>query len=224
MSEIERQAEPSVDVAEVLVSNTHPVASPSRRRIIRLGASAVPVLATLTSQSALAGTCISTSAWGSDQISNSASQAARHAGHAVTVTTGYTISAWDANDSGNAAWTAFTTKYPDYKNFPVAHPTQFILSELTFAQLYACVGSTYMRDPSSFGFTSTAKVVGGLGNNDSRFFLVAQLNYAVGAKPPIECVSETNWLAIVAGTYPVGTPWDVSEINEYLQLNNIVQA
>lgn len=215
MSEIDRQAEPSVDVAEVLVSNSHPVASPSRRRIIRLGASAVPVLATLTSQSALAGACISTSAWGSDQISNSASQAARHAGHAVLVMTGWTISAWNSNnDAPGTPWLAYKNTYGVNGN-----PNSY-----TFADLYAKVGSIYMRSPSSLGLDPTAKVVGGLGDSDSSFFLVAQLNYAVGAKPPTECVTDANWQAIVAGTYPVGTPWDIHQIRLYLESNYIVQA
>lgn len=223
MSEIDRRADARVDMGDVPISDSPPVASPSRRRIIRLGASAVPVLATLTSQSALAGQCLSTSAWGSEQISGSASQAARY--QKLDVTNGYTISAWNTNDSANAAWTAFTTKYPNFKNHPVGNPQNFKLSELTFAQLYACVGGTYMRNPSSFGFTSSDLVVGHLTSDDKGYFLVAQLNYAVGAKPPTECVTEVNWLAIVAGTYPaLGAAWSVHDIRNYLVNNYIVQA
>ena len=215
MSKIDRQAEASVDMTKAPISDSHPVASPSRRRIMQLGVSAVPVLATLTSQSALAGQCISTSAWGSDQISNSASQAARHAGQAVDVTTGWKISAWNSNsDTAGTSWAAYKTKYGI-----TADPKSY-----TFADLYAKVGKTYMRDPSLFGYLLSDKVVGGLASDDKGYFLVAQLNYAVGAKPPAACVTEANWLAIVAGTYPAGTPWTLSQISLYLKKNYIVQA
>lgn len=213
MSEIEKQSETVVNAAETSVQASRPVASVSRRRLIRLGASAVPVLATLSSQSALAGQCISTSAWGSAQISNSASEAARHASHAVPVTTGWTISAW--NDSANAAWTVFTSAFGSSPN-PI--------TSLTFEQLYALVGSTYMRSPSSLGFNSSDLVMGNLTSDDKGYFLVAMLNYAVGAKPPTDCVTDANWQAIVAGTYPLGNPWDLGQIALYLKNNFIVQA
>lgn len=81
-----------------------------------------------------------------------------------------------------------------------------------------------MRDPSLFGYLPSDKVVGGLVSDNKGYFLVAQLNYAVGAKPPAACVTEANWLAIVAGTYPAGTPWTLSQISLYLKNNYIVQA
>lgn len=214
MGEIDRQAEAGVAVAEVPVSDSHLVACPSRRRVIRLAASAVPVLATLSSQSALAGACISTSAWGSAQISNTASQAA----HTFAVAPSWTITAWNAKeDNLGTPWYAFKSKYGISAN----------PKSLTFADLYAKVGSIYMRSPSSLGFDPTAKVVGGLGNNDHSFFLVAMLNYAVeaiAARPPTECVSDANWLAIVADQYPtIGSPWTVPQIRMYLENNWIVR-
>lgn len=217
MSVIDRQPEASIDVAEVPISDSYPVAPPSRRRIIKLGASAVPVLATLTSQSALAGACISTSAWGSAQISNSASEAAMHASHAAPVTTGYTISAWNSTDSTNAAWMAFTSVFG---SSPAANA-------LTFSDLSTKLGTiytSYIWNPSSLGFNPSDLVMGHLTNDDKGYFLVAQLNYAVGAKPPTACVTDANWQAIVAGTYPAGTPWDVHQIRLYLENNYIVQA
>lgn len=197
--------------------NSAGVSSASRRRLIRFGASAVPVLATLTSQSALAGSCISTSAWGSDQISNSASQKARHQGTATAVTNGYTITAWNTNDINNAAWTAL-------KNSPNFNASGLDLTTLTFDQLYQrIVDKSLMRTPALNGLTGTSNVIGSLSANDSGFFLAAQLNWAVGAKPPTQCVSEVNWKAIVAGTYPVGQPWDLAKIRTYLENNWIVQ-
>lgn len=218
MSEIEKQSETVVNAAETSVQASRPVASVSRRRLIRLGASAVPVLATLTSQSALAGQCISTSAWGSAQISNSASEAARHASHAVPVTTGWTISAWNSTDSANAAWTAFTSAFG---SSPAANA-------LTFADLSTKLGTiytSYIWNPSFLGFNLSDLVMGHLTNDDKGYFLVAQLNYAVGAKPPTACVTDANWQAIVADQYPtIGSPWTVPQIRVYLENNYIVQA
>jgi len=217
MNQINKQTELKVEVLADADEGVRPVASPSRRRVIKLGAASVPVLATLTSPSALAaGTCISTSAWGSAQISNSASEAARHATHAVAVTTGYTITAWNSTDSANAAWMAFVAAFG-------GSPAP---SALTFADLTTKLGtiySSYYWNPSSLGYSLTDLVMGNLTNDDKGYFLVAQLNYAVGAKPPSECVTDANWLAIVAGTYPAGTPWTVNQIRLYLENNSIVQ-
>ncbi len=58
MNQINKQTEVRDEVAAGAEEETRPLASPSRRRLIKLGASAVPVLATLSSQSALAG-CLS---------------------------------------------------------------------------------------------------------------------------------------------------------------------
>jgi len=217
MNQINKQTEVRDEVAAGAEEETRPLASPSRRRLIKLGASAVPVLATLSSQSALAGQCISTSAWGSAQISNSASEAARHASHAVEVTTGYTISAWNSTDSTNAAWTAFTGVFG---SSPAANA-------LTFSDLSTKLGtiySPYFWNPLSLGFGPSDLVMGHLTNDDKSYFLVAQLNYAVGAKPPTACVTDANWQAIVAGTYPVGNPWTLSQIRTYLENNYIVQG
>lgn len=215
MNQINKQTDVGGKVAAGAEGETRPLASPSRRRLIKLGASAVPVLATLSSQSALAGQCISTSAWGSAQISNSASEAARHASHAVDVTNGWTISAWNSTAQGNGgAWAAFKNTFGNNPN----------PNTLTFAGLYTKVGSTYMRNPSSLGFNSSDLVMGHLTSDDKGYFLVAMLNYAVGARPPTACVTDANWQAIVAGTYPVGNPWTLFQIRTYLENNYIVQA
>lgn len=189
----------------------------SRRKLIRLGAVAVPVVATLTSQSALAGNCISGSAWGSDQISNSASQKARHDARGVAVKQGYTITAWNAARIGNdnsEPWTKLQAAYPNKKKINQ--------NNITFNDLA-------LLDPSKFkipsGFTLTDTVVGKLTSSDGSFFLVAQLNFAIGQKPPTECITDTDWGLIVAGSYPpTGSPWTLAQTALYLKNNFIVQA
>ena len=194
-----------------------PIVLPSRRKLIRLGAAAVPVVATLTSQSALAGNCISTSAWGSDQISKSASHKARHDAQGVLVTQGYTITAWNAARPGGpstetAPWAALRVVYgtalPNNQN------------NITFANLVT-LDPTKFKTPT--GFAGTDKVVGSLLNDDKSFFAVAQLNFAANLKPPAGCVTDAVWLSIVAGTYPTpGNPWTLVEIALYLKNNSIV--
>ena len=201
--------------------STGSISSPSRRRLIRIGASSVPVLATLTSRSALAaGNCISTSAWGSDQISGSASQTARHNANSAMVTTGFTITAWNtAASSPNTPtdpWAALKLAYPSFVN----SGTNFKQNAVTFADLVA-LDLTKFTLPS--GFSSKQTVVGNLASNDQSYFIVAQLNFAANKKPPVSCVTDAVWLSIVAGTYPTpGPAWSLAQIALYLKNNNIV--
>lgn len=202
----------------------------SRRKLIRLGAVAVPVVATLTSQSALAGNCISTSAWGSDQVSGSASQAARHNSRAVAVNTGFTISAWNTASSSMTAltlpWTAFKAAYPGFTNFGPPNNRTFRQSEVTFDQLQNLDLAKFKIPTGSTGFTLTDKVVGKLTSSDASFFVVAQLNFAVGQKPPTQCITDADWALIVKGMFPPApaTAWDLTLTARYLKNNFIVQA
>jgi hypothetical protein len=219
MSDIQKQAQIDAAVASV-------VALPSRRKLIRLGAAVVPVVATLTSQSALATNCISGSAWGSDQLSNSASQKARHDSRAVPVTAGRKISEWNAVSSSPTAltvpWTAFKNSYPNFKNFGPTSNRTFRQSEVTFDQLQA-LDSAKFKVPA--GFALTDKVVGNLVNNDRSFFMVGQLNFASNLKPPTQCVTDSDWGKIVSGVYPTtGSPWSLTQTAQYLRNNFIVQA
>lgn len=193
------------------------VVLPSRRKLIRLGAAAVPVVATLTSQSALAGNCISTSAWGSDQISGSASQTARHNANGFAVIPRFTISQWNVARTGGPAtetapWAALRAVYgtalPNNQN------------NITFANLVT-LDSAKFKTPTAFA--SGANVVGSLGDNNQSYFVVAQLNFAANRKPPPGCVTDTVWLSIVAGTYPTpGNPWTLAQIALYLKNNFLV--
>ena len=216
MSEIKKNHEKrELDFPPGAVANTS-LSSPSRRKLIRAGAAAVPVVATLTSQSALATNCISTSAWGSDQISNSASQKARHDTQAVPVTQGFTVTAWNAARTGGTTtetlpWAALRAVYASLPNNQ---------NTITFANLVTL-------DPTKFktpmGFMPGDKVVGSLGDNDKSFFTVAQLNFAADKKPPASCVTDANWALIVAGNYPAGSPWSLTQIGLYLRSNWIVK-
>ena len=144
------------EVAVGAEEETRPVASLRPGvGLIKLGASAVPVLATLSSQSALAGQMHFQRLRGAlSQISNSASEAARHASHAVEVTTGYTISAWNSTEQhvNATAWTAF---YCDafFGSSPAANALTFsVICLQNSAPFYA----PYFWNPSSFGVCTVA--------------------------------------------------------------------
>jgi hypothetical protein len=219
MSDIQKQSQTNAAVASS-------VALPSRRKLIRLGAVAVPAVATLTSQSALATSCVSGSAWGSDQVSNSASQKARHDSRAEPVTTGFKISAWNAAaspvNSLTSPWAAFKTAYPNFTNFGPNNNRTFRQGEVTFRQLQT-LDSAKFKVPA--GFNLDDKVVSNLGNNNQSFFWVAQLNFASNLKPPTKCVTDADWGKIVGGTYPTaGSPWSLEQTALYLKNNFIVQA
>lgn len=192
------------------------ISSPARRKLIKIGASSVPVLATLTSQSALAANCISTSAWGSDQISGSASQRARHEANGLGVIPRFTISQWNVARTGGPAtetapWAALRTTNPSLPNNQ---------NNISFANLVT-LAPTKFKTPTAF--LPGANVVGSLGNNDQSYFVVAQLNFAADLKPPPGCVTDAVWLSIVAGNYPTpGNPWSLAQIALYLKNNNIV--
>lgn len=198
------------------------ISSPARRKLIKIGASSVPVLATLTSHSALAANCISTSAWGSDQISGSASQRARHNANGVPViTTGFTITAWNATaspaNSPTAPWLALKVVYPGFVNAG----SNFRQNLVTFGQLRALDPAKFV---TPFGFLPGQLVVGNLGNDDKSYFAVAQLNFAANKKPPPTCVSDEVWRNIILGTYPTpGPAWTLTQIALYLKSNGIVQ-
>lgn len=197
------------------------ISSPARRKLIKIGASSVPVLATLTSQSALAANCISTSAWGSDQISGSASQRARHEANGVQIITpGFTITAWNAAaspaTSPTTPWLALKSVYPGFVNAG----GNFRQNTVTFADLIALAPTKFVTPA---GFSPGQRVVGNLGNDDKSYFAVAQLNFAANRQPPPACVSPTVWQSILAGTYPTpGTAWTLTQIALYLKSNNIV--
>ena len=210
-----------ISVAAEFNGSSSPVSRvtlPGRRKLIRLGAAVVPVVATLTSQSALANTCISGSAWGSDQISGSASQAARHQVQKVTVGTGYTITAWNTarsdKEKNSAPWTALQEAYPNnLKN-------NFNQNEITYG-LLAALDSSKFKIPT--GFSSGTHGVGSLGDDNKSIFLVAQLNFAANQRPPSECVTSDQWTAILNGKYPSAKPWILSETANYLKANGIVK-
>jgi hypothetical protein len=218
MSDIQKQAQIDAAVASS-------VTMPSRRKLIRLGAAAVPVVATLTSQSALATNCVSGSAWGSDQVSGSASQAARHNSRAVPVSTGFRISAWNAarpTTSGNvnsAPWIALRAKYAGAGQIPA----NFNQNTITYGYL-AALDPTRFKTP--VGFSASTPVVGSLGNDEKSYFAAAQLNFAAGQKPPTQCITDADWALIVAGTFPPApaTAWDLALTARYLKNNFIVQV
>lgn len=82
-----------------------------RRRFIKLGASVVPVAATLASRPVMAWDCHTTSAWGSAQLAGmTGSPKTRLDGTAIYGTECWYVSDWKSSSSTSPCWRALTTK------------------------------------------------------------------------------------------------------------------
>ena len=213
--------------------------SPARRRLIKLGSSAVPVIATLASQPALAWHCNSASAWGSAQAGTTASQNTRNTSKQLTDET-WMISNWKSNTTRaglGIPWTVLRTKYNGIgaagcTGSNVKIKTLFDSSKLT-APLTPISGLS-----TSTNNTMVADFLNGTGSTDfQRHALVAQLNYLLlGSTGWNVCLKSTTELATVipqtlqqmcAGTYayPTGSAyWTQAKIVQYWEANFISVA
>ncbi len=90
--------------APVDVSAGH-LASARRRRLIKMGAGAVPVAMTLASRPVMATNCITASAWGSVQGLAGTSQYNRALSKKVLISGAYTVSQWSNSSSICGGWT-----------------------------------------------------------------------------------------------------------------------
>lgn len=140
---------------------------PSRRRLIKVGTTAVPVVATLASRPALAWHCQSPSAWGSQALNPNTSHKT-NAGHQSYQDETWYVANWKDNSARKSVkpWDAFFSKHGAVN--PSRDPTK-----VTFGNL----STLGYQVPA--GFSSGDKVMAKL-TNSSDFkssVLVAQLNF-----------------------------------------------
>jgi hypothetical protein len=222
-----------VQMTEAGVAPPSTVSSPSRRRLIKLGAAGVPVIATLASSPAMAWDCRAPSAWGSHMSGAlSASQAANPA------QTGKKAESWTiTNWAGNTARsnTGITTPPWDklkatYSNlyYGISDPS----NKFKKVTLSALVTNTGIVAPS--GANGGSYVVDLLVSGDqfTKCLIVAQLNslFPTSVNQMNTClmVNGQNQLKLMAtGNYTPssgGTPWDKNKIVLYLQNNFMAVA
>jgi hypothetical protein len=202
------------------------IASNSRRRLIKLGAAGVPVVATLVSQPALAWHCNSPSAWGSAVANPNTSTNARNTRNQIVDET-WRVLNWRDNTDRSAVgttslpWNVLAGKYPGLvtgnKSLVggvwVFDYLKVSISELVAATTIHAAGATT---------TTMVKAVLTSGTELQRRAIVAQLNFL--CLPVLaQCITlqELKNMAQygAAGTYaPGGLPgnWSTAKVNQYL--------
>ena len=142
-----------------------------RRRLLKIGASGVPVAMTLTSRSVLAaGTCTTTSAWGSTQLMNTASVVAHH--HSFTITTS-SLATWQA--ATGTALGPFATLY-SAKTFSFTSALN-LFNGLTVNQLFDGAAPTAWSNALKTGTVKNAiKSTATTSTSFQRMIIVAALN------------------------------------------------
>ena len=214
----ERSSDPEFPAAEPLPGALGNAAafSQSRRRLIRAGASAVPVIATLASRPVLgaAGQCNSTSAWGSTQLMATQSVTARATSQLSNITA-WTIADWSSTD---APWTALNRYVePAY----MAGSGTALSQTYTVAMLFSDVGV-----PLGFtGGTAVKKVLGGM-DPFQKSIVVAKLNLKVPLTNVGSCVTSLQVRDMGGGSYAptiAVAPWGKTDIQAYLANNYIAR-
>lgn len=225
MSEIGKQGKVSAEGAAAPISDSHPVASPSRRRLIKLGTAAVPVIATLTSRPAFAWSCQSPSAWGSEQI-NPNTSLKNKAGHQSYPNEAWYISDWRDNLARSAAgytsapWSVLNTKYPPLNDKTTQTNGKFDYKKVTIAKLLATVPGLNAANASG---QVTVKYVLTSGSDLQKSTIVAQLNYLLlsplSRNELEKCFPPGELQKMASGSYSpsgLGVTWDSTKIKKYL--------
>lgn len=212
----ERSSDPELPAAEPLsgVLGNAAAFSQSRRRLIRAGASAVPVIATLASRPVLGaqGQCNSTSAWGSTQLMATQSVTARANAHLSRINA-WTIADWTSNDT---PWSSLDSVLGNIK------PDGGTLrKKYTVEMLFNDVGV-----PDLFG--PRAKVNDVLKGSESfkKSIVVAKLNLRLPTTNVGSCLTSAQVKDMGDGSYAPsigGAPWDERDIQDYLANNYIAR-
>jgi len=187
MSDIEKQTEGGGGAVDVPVLPSTSVLSVSRRRLIKLGASAAPVVATLVSKPALAWHCQTPSAWGSLKANPRTSLAARD-NLLPFPDECWSISDWGANSSRSSSgysdppWTVLANRFPQLKNVaanPKKHTAAYCNPViLTVAQLTTALAGTDFQTMANGNLTIPQLFAGA---SVHRSTIVAQLNFLLCA-------------------------------------------
>lgn len=207
------------------------VASPSRRKLVKLGTVAVPVVATLASRPALAWHCQSPSAWGTEQI-NPSTSLKTNAGHQSYPDETWYISNWRDNiaraETGttNKPWNKLKATYPAIFDSSTTTSGKFDYTKVKISKLVAVIPGIRVAGAS---VTATVKTVLTSGTELQKSTIVAQLNYLLlspYAANEIEmCLPFSDLQKMADGTYAPsgGSTWTVTQVKAYLYHNWIAR-
>ncbi len=194
----------------------HAVKSARRRRLLKLGASGVPVALTVASRPVLAWNCNTTSAWGSAQMMPNASTTARNGLTKLPDET-WTITNWK-NNTTRSTLTQPWAKFLTYKNSSTAFKSQLVTA------LYGASG------PFPTGVYSTDKiydVICASRGTFAQYMIVAKLN-SVLITNVASCLKSNGvdqLSKMQGGSYAPpngGSAWSQVMIQDYLAGNYIV--
>ncbi|CAN5755176.1 hypothetical protein BH11PSE8_BH11PSE8_07310 [soil metagenome] len=214
----EHPVETSLDspAADHAAATANAVKSARRRRLLKLGASGVPVALTVASRPVLAWSCNTTSAWGSAQMMPNASTTARNGKTKLPDET-WTITNWK-NNSSRSTLAVPWTQFLNYKNSSVAFKSQLLTA------LYGASG------PFPNGTYSTDKiydVICGSRGTFAQYMIVAKLN-SVLITNVASCLKSNGvdqLSKMQGGNYAPpngGSIWSSTMIQDYLAGNYIV--
>lgn len=190
------------------------VRSPSKRRLVRAGFAAVPVVATLASRPAHAWQCRAPSAWSSIQTNPNTSHIG-NAGHRAFTDETWTLTNWRNNTkrtqvSNSLPWDVLKTR------FGLTQTWNLINVSTVAAQcgINAC-GANGSRKVCDLMVAS----------NFAGNLIAAQLNHVLlSASSDIDrCVSLKELQMMGASQYPTtSNPWSAAQVIDYLRQNYIV--
>lgn len=223
-------ATPSERTRPAAASEIAGAAAVGRRRLIKAGAAAVPVAATLVSRPAFAWHGKTPSAWGSEQLNPNTSLKAVHEAYADEV---WSISDWANNTSrtsfGNT-WDVLVQKFPAVKT---SYNSTFTRTgkvcdyrKVTFKELCNAVPS--LKAPAGVsGDLLVASNIGAYGSSFQVAVVVAQLNYILlsGKIPDLKKIVSLEALQQMAqGTFKPNISsqkdcWSQATTLLYLQQN-----
>lgn len=217
------------DKAEQQPAKSSGSASPSRRRLIKLGTAAVPVVATLASRPALAWHCQSPSAWGSELL-NPNTSLKTNAGHQSYPDETWYISNWKDNvarpetGTNSLPWNKLKYKFPTLHDSSTTTSGSFDYTKVTVTKLTSITG---IHGAGANG-GATVKSILTSGTAHQKASIVAQLNYILlsplGANEIEMCLSLDDLKKMSAGTYQTsGQTWDPAKVVQYLYNNWIAR-
>lgn len=197
-----------------------------RRRLIKIGASSIPVVMTLASKPVLAWHCKSPSAWGSEQLNPNTSLS-----HNEYQDETWTITNWKGNTARSAVgtsmkpWDKLKSVYPSIYDSSTKTNNAFDYTKVKVSKLFSVV-STLGR-PSGLSDSTTIKTVLTSGTTFQKNIICAQLNYLLLSPLSLNqmesCIDFSELKKMAAGSYSPptlpGVTWNSTQIVTYLQNN-----
>lgn len=201
-----------------------------RRRLIKIGATSIPVVMTLASKPVLAWHCKSPSAWGSEQL-NPNTSLINNPGHNEYQDETWTITNWKSNTARSAVgtsmrpWDKLKSVYPSIYDSSTKTNNAFDYTKVTVSKLFSVV-STLGR-PSGLSNSTTIKTVLTSGTSFQKYVICAQLNHLLLSPLSLNqmesCITFAELKKMATGVYtPPNMPnvtWSSTEIITYLKNN-----